>query len=331
MVVAAMRPSRVDVVIAALGLGPMQTRGDRGWIQCPLHDSDSKTRTWFVRRHGENAGRWHCFSCKKSGGLVMLAMALRGIERDEARTFVREAGKGFQPPKARARVVARQPVLGRHRFAMPPGILYEPFDDWLTMAREYWTQDRGLDSGHIDRYRVGYAVDGTLAGRVVIPFLAEDGRAGTYSARTFVDSDPKYRTPHEDEGPDLELVFGMHTWPPIEQRRNMAIAVTEGAIDGISIEQAMGRWEDGGLCVGSLGGSDVRPGHLVSLATFGLVIAATDADPPGDKAATAIRSGLGRHAKVVRCRLPVDANKMLRRRPRALRERLSSALAGRAS
>lgn len=293
--------SRVRVVVEALGLEIRRLRGTRAWCYCPFHESTS-TSAFFVRLAGERAGTYHCFRCKAGGSLIDLVMHVRGVEREDARAFVRSAGKAFVPERRRARVVAREPELARRRFAMPRLVVEgEPVESWPEEFRSYLAE-RGIGGDAARAFALAYAVDGPLAGRVVIPFLDERAQLRTYSARSVVGDVPKYRTPDEREGPDVEAVFGAHLWPP--DRRRLPVVANEGAIDAMSVWMAAPE----GTCVAALNGSEVQPGQLLALASFGGVVIATDADAAGDRAAQAIRYALGRHVPCSRLRLPEDAN-----------------------
>jgi DNA primase len=319
--------TRTEVILAALKMPIIRNRGRRAWARCPFHEGESKIGTFFVRTQGERAGNYHCFACKAGGSLVELVMRFRACDRPDAIAFIKKAGKGFEAPRARVRVVERPAVISRRRFAMPREVLFDPFDDWVSMAQRSATE-RGITADVVERFGIGYAVDARLAGRLVFPVRKKDGSMVSYSARSFVGDEPKYLTPHESEAPELDAFFGEHLWPEPGDRD--VIAITEGAIDGMSVWLVAGNE----LAFGTLGGSDVRPGHILELATFEHVIVMTDADEPGDKAARVIEQAFARSTttRTTRVRLEgEDANKMYLRRPSALRERILTALEGSAS
>lgn len=300
--------TRVEYLLRALKLTIAKRRGTRAWMHCPFHDSETPT-TFFVRLDGDHAGDIHCFSCKARGSIFDLVMRVRRCDFKEARQFVRTQGKGFEAPRARVRIRERPVKLTRPVFRFPSEIVFdEPLDTWVSGARDY-VLGRGFTQEEVTRYRFGYAVDGTLAGRVVIPFYDRRGKPASYSARTFVEEEPKYRTPDERDRANLGVLFGENHWPRLEERD--IVFVAEGAIDAISIELSLRRL---GIraSIAALGGSDVRPPHVISLATFTHVIVVTDADSAGDRAARVLASSLGRNAIISRLRFSPDANTMLR-------------------
>lgn len=288
--------TRIEVVIRALGLEIARRRSRRAWALCPFHDDHDATN-FFVRTDGSHAGTYHCFACKVGGSLIDLVMRIRGVDYKTARAFVDQSGRNYEPPRARVRVIERPPTLGRFRFQLPPeGIFDEPLDQWITLARAYAVQ-RHLTQSEIDRYRIGYAVDARLGGRIIFPVLVgPDARPVSYSARSFVGADRKYLTPHESENADLDALFGEHLWPTPMERD--VICVTEGAINALACARATG------MPASSISGSDVRTMHVIKLGTFRRVCILTDPDTAGEAAAHGFRARLGRRTHVVRVKLP---------------------------
>ncbi len=288
--------TRIEIVMGALHLEVVRSRGRRAWALCPFHD-DHAADNFFVRTQGEHVGTYHCFACKAKGNLIDLVMKLRSMDYKAAKAFVDSSGKNYEPPRARVRVVERPPVLARRRFQLPREcIMGEPLEEWTTLARRYVAK-RGIDRGEIERYGLGYAVDGRLAGRIVFPVrVGPKGTPASYSARSFCGAERKYLTPHESEEADQDSLFGEHLWPGPEER--LVICVTEGAINALACSRATD------LPASSISGSDVRPGHVIKLATFTCVAILTDPDKAGDKAARGFASSLGRRSNVVRVRLP---------------------------
>lgn len=287
--------SRIETVLTALGLEVVDRRGGRAWLRCPYHGSE-QAGAFFVRLIGKRQGQNHCFSCKKGGTLRELVMHVKSCGEDAAIEFITNAEKGFEKPKLRARVVARPPMLGRSRFQMPPEIIYEPLKDWLSMAQDYARERCRITDEEVELFGIGHAVDGRLACRIVLPWLGAGRIAGGYSARTYIDAEPKYLTPAEKDGADRATMFGEHLWPPLGQRK--IVAVTEGALNGMAVRRARP------LPIAALGGSEIDPLQVTKLATFEYVLLVTDPDPAGNKAAFQLERSLMRHVKLGRADVP---------------------------
>lgn len=316
--------SRVETILAAIGISIANKKGRRIWAICPFHNDHSPTN-FFVRISGKRktkegreydaTGQNHCFVCKRGGSLPELVAFVRGIDIEEAKKFVDALGRGYAPPKRHVRVVSRLPTLGRTKFKMPMEIIFEPLDEWVTPARRY-AKDRCLTAEEIELFRIGYAVDGKLAGRIVIPWMGRDRQPAGYSARTFVGDEPPYLTPSAAENSDRRILFGEHLWPAPGPKREVVI-VTEGSFNALAARRIMN------VDIGGFGGVDnLEPAHAIKLSTFKLVILLTDPDAPGDQAANALASMLGRHTMARRARLPEnkDADLLFRKSPEILRK-----------
>lgn len=315
--------TRPEIVLEALGLEVTARRHGRAWLPCPFHAAEpTRDPRFFVRLEGKRAGQCWCFSCKNGGSLYTLVEHIRGCDRKAALAFIEQALKGFRAPPTWVRFVERKPDLVRPGLYFPKGVVFAPLAAWTPSARRYFEGERGLSAAEVERYGLGYAADGYLAGRVVFPCRDRRDRIVSYSARTFVDEIPRYKTPHEEHNADRSAIFGEHLWPPVGARR--AIVVTEGAVDAVSAAKVAG------VLAGSIGGSaEIDPGQLEKLASFAVVGIMTDNDPAGNAAADVLRRALARHVETVRIELPKgsDANKLCRNDPELLRSTVAHAFA----
>ncbi len=317
--------TRTEHVLAALGLKISNAQRTRAWLLCPFHQKPDDPIAWgttfFIRLSGDRSGTYHCFACKTKGSLSSLVMHVRGVEFKKAKAFIEDAVKNFRRPRAHARVVRQRPILTRPTFNLPGGIIFEPLERWDSMPRDYAIHDRGITAADVERFDIGYAIDGYLGCRIVMVGRNARGRVVNYSARTFVDEEPRYLFPSAKDHADLDSLFGENLWPTLGEERDTVI-VTEGVINHIAAARVSG------LPSGALGSTDVRPGHIVTLATWKNVLILTDPDGPGDKAARMLRIGLGRHTRTERVKLPPqsDAAKLAMKNPDRLRAEITNAL-----
>jgi DNA primase len=163
---------------------------------------------------------------------------------------------------------------------------------------------RSVTGAQVRRWGLGFAADGRLAGRIVVPVRDGRGRVCSYQARTFVNDRVRYLTPRKDENPDVTVLFGEEHWPVVRGR----VFVTEGAFDALAVERVTG----GAVAVLS-GVAHATDGLLLAkLSTFAEVVIATDANPAGEMAWRELYAGLVRHVRVRRVGMPTgqDANSM---------------------
>jgi DNA primase len=239
-------------------------------------------------------GVHHCWSCSYSGTVIDLAMYVLGLPSwAEAREWVGGDAAIIEPPPAAVDV-----KVGRVRvatgFRLPVGVEVAALDEWPDMPRRY-ALARGITEAQVERWGIGYAVEGRLAGRVVVVKRDSSGEPCGYSARTFVDDRRRYLEPEPHERP-RHVVFGEQHWP----RALGEVYVTEGAFNALAVERAIP-----GASIAAVSGSQLSPIIAARLARARKIVIVSDPDAAGDKLAGAIVAALARtHIEVTRARLP---------------------------
>jgi DNA primase len=288
----------VPMLLDVLGVQVDHRRGAELWSRCPFpwHVEDDTPSWSIVDRPGEHDhGFNRCFGCQAGGGAVYLVLERVGLSGYRAAwDWVRERGlDGDPPPTESVSVEVRLPRPGG--FRLPPEVRgVGDASRWPTPARRY-ALGRGIADWQVAQWGIGYAADGRLAGRIVIPYADERGRLQSYSARTFCADEPKYLTPDRREGPDLDAVFGAACWPRRADRRE--VFVCEGAVDALACQLA------GARSVAALNGSRLTPGQAARLSTFRQIAIVTDGDEAGERIADQL-GAFARWGEVRRVRLP---------------------------
>lgn len=305
----------VQRVVNALGIKIDRVRAQRAWALCPYHDDHDAS--WFIRVGRDRRGQHHCFSCKNGGGILDLVMHVRQLDMDAARAWIAGVMEGEilgdveeLAPGAALEMTSGILAGVQASFHMPKEVRFKPIAMWPTPMRDYILA-RNVTSVQIRRYSIGYAVDGRLAGRVVLPTMAIADTFSSYMGRAISEDDRKrYLYPRAKENPDLDVMFGEHRWPTADRKRH-TIVVTEGGFDALAVERALLAANARFYATAALNGSDVRAVHVSKLSTFGAVVILTDNDPAGHHAAEELQAALGRHTTLSRAVLPAgtDANK----------------------
>ncbi len=283
-------------LLSELGIRVEKTGGGRLWAKCPLPDHPDKDPSWSIfdspsdpRRHASS----YCFGCHTWSSPAELVAAVRGVSHSEARAWLRHE---LDIPTLNVAVEV-QPVRMTRSATIPAGVRWGvPWDDWPTLARRYLS-GRRHGSEMIDRWRLGFARDGKLAGRIVLPVAGRDGVVVTWQARSYVGSGLRYLTP--PRGP-VGVLFGAQLWP--EHASRDALVVVEGPFDALAVDRACG------VPVAALLGSNPSPAQVSAIATFRRVYVATDSDRAGDAAAESL-AGIARWVeRVERVSLPSGAD-----------------------
>lgn len=292
-------PEIVERILRQLGIDIAERYPRRFVARCRSGEHPDRHPSWAIATSGDRAGQHHCRSCKWGGSIIDLIMHVRDEGFVSAKTWLTDliGGDGADYiPVDEIRVIITNP--NEKGFKLPPEIVIDKPALWPPTMLRYAVEDRRIPIWQLERWKVGYATFGRLAGRICFVTYDSQWRPTNYTGRTVVKDPKRYCNASEDENPDFSVLFGEVRWPKMGSRKR--IVVTEGAIDGFAVERAV-RVE---TSLGGLNGSNVHPLTVAKLATFDEVIVLTDNDPAGDKAAAALEAGLCRQTEVRRVILP---------------------------
>jgi len=296
------RPVDVAALLAFLGIKGRR-RGSEWWACCPFHEE--REPSWQIHDNADDLehGLWRCFGCGAKGNAVGLVADKLGVGWKEAQAILETHGLVGGPPPIPMRVEIVPTPSRVGGCTLPAGCTFGPLGAWVTPARRYIVS-RGITEQQVERWGIGYAVDGKLRGRLVFPVRDARHRVIGYTARTFIDDEKRYLEPSSADGYEPGAVFGEEWWPDPAARHT--VIVTEGAINGLAVERAID------VCpafntpppFGSVRGSNLQPGHVARLSTFPHVLVASDPDKAGNKLFADLKAALGRWARVVRVPIP---------------------------
>jgi DNA primase len=285
----------VPALLESLGIVVVKREGRHLKALCPIHD-DTSPDTWSIVDDpgGSRHGYWWCFACDKGGGPGALVRALRPeLDEQGLRDFLAELPARQSPLEVDIQLTG---MTTRSSFVIPSEVMFgQPLSSWPEPARAY-LEGRSITEHQVVRYRLGYAVQGRLEGRIVLPMCDANGPR-SYTARDFTGQGRRYREPATRENAAKDAIFGEHTW----SREPGAIVVIEGCFDALSVENAL-PWDDYDLA--ALHGSSLHPSQAVKLSRFPRVVVATDNDPAGNRIADELEDCLSRYCAVVRALPP---------------------------
>lgn len=266
----------------------------RLWAKCPSGTHEDANPSWSIMSAGERRGAHYCASCHYGGHLAQLVMTVRDVGFYSASEWLAEVEAGFGERRRVESARVAVPSVGRGGFRVPPEVSFGPLARWPTPLRAY-AERRRIEAWQVERWRVGYAVDGRLAGRVVLVARDRAGRPAGYAART-ISKDPavkRYLAPRTEELPDFGVMFGEERWP--EPRARELVVVLEGGLNALAVERCLVA-HGAAASLAVMSGSRAPAIVFAKLATFRRVVNLTDNDHAGDSVAEELRQGLARHA-----------------------------------
>jgi len=297
--------ARVDVPALLAALRIEAKRDGKRWIaKCPNPEHADRSPSWSI----VDTGSHYCFSCGLQGGPWELVASVRSCS-------LAEAGRWIAANVGRVDIDSDLPTIRigeptRAEFALPWGVQIPSVDGstWFAPALDYLDR-RGVTRAQIERWRIGFAISGRCAMRVVVPVVTR-GRLLSYVARAFVnDGRARYDTPPREE-PGVNPAAAIFGEPAFERvdadGRRGVVTVTEGVFKSLAMERAGAP----NPCA-ILGAKNMGPEKIATLATFRVVLVATDPDDAGDRAFDVLAESLARYSDVRRVpmdRAPDDAD-----------------------
>ena len=290
-----------DIPTLLRRLGIEARRQGREWVAlCPNPEHDDKKPGWRIRDESgsKKHGMHHCWACGFGGNVQDLVEKVLRIDWRAAKVWLATDAVADDVPVASSVELKMRPW--DTSFRLPIGVEVGPIESWPGSPRKY-ALSRGILSWQVDRWGVGFAVEGRLEGRIVFVKRDGEGRPIGFSARTYVGDKRRYLEPEAWEGATASAIFGEQFWTADARRRfDQRVFVVEGAINALAIERA---------CpvapVAATSGSQLNPLVASKLATFGEVVAVTDPDAAGDALAEMLSNAFARHSKKFRrVRLP---------------------------
>lgn len=269
--------------------------------RCPFPDHEDRDPSFKMRdQPGNTRHALYVCSCGRGGSARTLVHDLEGISWEEVDAWLVSNGAFGDEAELEGGVIVE--LVGseaKPRMRMPPEVHFRELARWPTPARRY-AEKRGITAAQVERWGIGYAVDGRLRGRIVMPVRNEQGVLAGYMARAFDGAEKRYLTASREEGPDEGVMFGSERWGA--ERRVVVLA--EGALKCLAVERACG------APVAAVGGNQLQPEHVVALSTFERVVIVPDADDAGEGVAADVYAALARWHPVVKVKLGVDADEV---------------------
>lgn len=292
-----------------------RARGEELWAACPHPRHNERTASWSI----DTEGGHHCFGCKWQGGSLELVKVVIGLSGyGAAHTWLEEKDlylDGGLPLAVQLRL-QREAETDMMKFDSNARIA--PLDEWVTPARRY-AKARGITSGQVKRWGLGYATGGYFANRVLLPTYDREGTLKNISARAWSPTKkPKYLNSKERHGWDPGAIFGEQHWPEYLTRSTLVLC--EGELNALACERR------GMPYVAALGGSQLEKEQVLKLGQFQRIILATDMDKAGSEVARSLRATLVRWRRCYVVKFPDrrDPNDLEREEPELLDELLKA-------
>ena len=256
--------ARSDILDVVSSYVHLTKKGANYFGLCPFHNEKTPSFSVSVDKQ-----IYHCFGCKKGGGVINFIMEIEGLSFPEAVRFLakragmevpedgdRDAGRRRQRLLELNRTAARfyyetlnspqgEPVRAylekrriSRRTAMNFG-LGASLDQWdallTAMVAKGFTKAELLDSGLVVQNRQGRLYDKFRA-RLMFPVIDNAGNVVGFGGRVLDRSEPKYmNTPETAVYSKRRVLYGLNL---AKKTKRPNIILCEGNIDVITLHQA---------------------------------------------------------------------------------------------
>ena len=255
------RSDIVDIVGSYVSLTP---KGGSYWGCCPFHNE--KTPSFHVLPDKQF---YHCFGCKKGGGVVNFVMEMEGLTYPDAIRFLakranlpvpEESSDGTE--KLRSRMLALNRDAARYYYSVlqsPEGAAVQAYldkrrirrgiavrfgmgaspDRWdgllTAMTRRGYTKEELLAAGLVVNGRNGRLYD-KFRNRLMLPVIDTRGDVVGFGSRVIDNSEPKYMNTTETiTYSKRRILYGLNL---AKKTRRPNIILCEGNLDVVTLHQA---------------------------------------------------------------------------------------------
>jgi replicative DNA helicase len=221
------------------------SRGSRAHYNCPLCPSgtgDKRTGAFSIKDN-----RYKCFSCGESGDIFDLIAAVEGLEPQSRAVFVR-AGELLN---VSAENIPTTKGVNKNPMNEAPKRDYREYIEQCAAAlkgnqaaMDYLTGERGLSSGSMERFGIGYdpnfsfyKVDGGIVNNLGAAIIIPSVPGGNHFSARLLNKPDWFNNAYIKVKPTSEpfILFNMSA---LYADSEAPIFITEGQIDAISIIEA---------------------------------------------------------------------------------------------
>jgi DNA primase len=274
--------------------------------KCPFH---SETRPSLHVSLAKNV--WHCFGCGRKGGVLEFVMEMEKVSLKEAGLKLVEwfglDEKEVQPEKkerAAATEPTSGPAAGKKGATLAPEAQTEnpPLKFALKVDPGHpYLKERGLKEETIQKFGLGLASKGMMAGRIAIPVHNERGELVAYAGRFIGKGEPpeeeaKYRFPPAFK--KSLVVYNLHRIP----RESSWLVLVEGFFATFWLSQ--NGFRNTAALMGAAMSAEQEELLVRWLMPWGRVFVWLDGDEAGERGSSEIALRLDKRRFVKEIRLP---------------------------
>lgn len=199
------------------------SKGQASW-NCPVCDEGKGKGNFEVNYFKDVYQCWSCAETQDTHGSIFKLIRTYG-NKQQLRNYILLRPDSIKKSSLPEKVFTGLPEEFIKFSDSNPNSIYHK------QAYNYIKGDRGITDEIINKYNIGYAIEGHYHHRIIIPSHNIEGEIDYFSARSYIGAKRKYDNP---EAPKEKVIFNESyiDW-------NKDVYVVEGALDHIVVENSI--------------------------------------------------------------------------------------------
>lgn len=211
------------LVESVLGKGQSTSKGNYAF-KCPFCTHHKNKMEISLRTTAKRENFWHCWVCGAKGKTILTLFKKIKAPQDK----IAELNILIIPSKKEENIIQGAPELPKEFISLSDAVENKIAQIEAKHALKF-LKKRSITQNDIIKYNIGFCKEGPYAERVIIPSYSELGQLNYFIARSYKDSDRKYKNPPiaAKEAIGFELYIN---W-------DAPIILVEGIFDALTIKR----------------------------------------------------------------------------------------------
>jgi DNA primase len=214
----------ISLLESVLGKSKPTSKGNHSF-HCPFcnHQKPKLEINTLTNEKKENP--WHCWVCNTKGKTIHSLFKALKVDRSKS-----EQLDVIIIPTKRQEIIYDQIALPKEFKSLNNTLSLSKIEQIYAKQALYFLHKRNITDNHIQKYNIGFCVDGDYSNRVIIPSYDADGRLNYFIARSFEpESTRKYKNPSVQNKNIIGLEYFVNWEAPI--------VLVEGMFDALTIQR----------------------------------------------------------------------------------------------
>jgi len=214
----------ISLLESVLGKSKPTSKGNHSF-HCPFCNHQKPKLEINILTNEKKENPWHCWVCNTKGKTIHSLFKALKVDRSKS-----EQLDVIIIPTKRQEIIYDQIALPKEFKSLNNTLSLSKIEQIYAKQALHFLHKRNITDNHIQKYNIGFCVDGDYSNRVIIPSYDADGRLNYFIARSFEpESTRKYKNPSVQNKNIIGLEYFVNWEAPI--------VLVEGMFDALTIQR----------------------------------------------------------------------------------------------